>query len=323
MSPQTRGGHHGDVLYVFEDDGFDTDPLDDTPKIFGGNAIMDTFEGSHEAVRVFNHERFAAEIIEQVFDGAWSVSFDLGAEPPWWLAGVFGQPESTELVAPLFEHVYSLGESDPVPLRLYLPTDGFDEYEVVPGCVIATVTVDQTHPNNPDVTISGAYAREPFPSDALTLEVPEFSERTFSNRQGTVSVGNDEVGRSQNTNYQIETGAEMIGEIGSGSAVDFTVRAFEPDVTHDKILWVEQVVDLLERFKAAETATVGLEYNNGADSADEYAINFEATGAFPNSWSQTGRNDPEADLMEELQEMGKEAQVTVTVDEDTPPGVGA
>jgi len=89
-----RAGHHGDVGYVFEDAGYDTEPNDTDVKVFGSNATMDTFEASYQAVRVYNASRTAAEIIEQNFDGGWGVTFEL-SEPPWWLAGVFGQPSAT------------------------------------------------------------------------------------------------------------------------------------------------------------------------------------------------------------------------------------
>jgi hypothetical protein len=45
------------------------------------------------------------------------------------------------------------------------------------------------------------------------------------------------------------------------------------------------------------------------------------TGSYPDQYSETGRNDPDADLTEELQELGEDATVLVVTDDATPPGV--
>ena len=111
--PDVRSGFHGEIAYTFEDSGFNTDPSDTTFKVLGSNATLDTFEGSKEAVRVFNSGRVPAEVVEQVFDGAWSVTCQL-SEPPWWLASIFGQPASTQVVD-VYDHVYSIDDgNDPI-----------------------------------------------------------------------------------------------------------------------------------------------------------------------------------------------------------------
>jgi len=150
--PESRAGHHGDVGYTFEDAGYDAAPNDSTVKTFGGNATMDTFDASHEAVREYNASRTAAEIIEQAFDGGWGVTFDLGAEPPWWLAGILGQPTSTNVSGSLYDYTYDLDNgNDPVSLRLYAPTEGFSNYEMLPGCYIVSASIDQSQGDSPEV----------------------------------------------------------------------------------------------------------------------------------------------------------------------------
>lgn len=320
----TKAGHHGDVLYKFEDAGFDTSPSDTTFKIFGSNATLDTYEGSHEAVRVFNADRKAAQIIRQVFDGAWSITGEL-SEPPWWLSGVWGQPTTTGMdtdgdgVNDLWEHKYSLGDgNDPETLRLYTPTDGFSEVETLSGCAVASFSVDQTQPNNPEFTITGAYAREPF-RQAISPTIPALSESTFSNRKAELTVGGSTVGRAQNAGLDVQTGTELVGEIGSGQAVDFTPKTFAPDPTWDKILFEGQTVDALQRFLDATSTALSLVYDNGETGSNQYIVDFDVIDSFPNQWSESGRNDPEADLMDELQEMGEDATCTVTVDQSAPP----
>ena len=318
--PDARAGHHGNVVYTFENQGFDTTPTDTTFKVFGGNATMDTFEGSHQAVRVFNADRHAAEVIRQLFDGAWSVSCDL-TEPPWWLAGIFGQPTSTLLAGALYEHVYALNNgNDPTSLRLYMPTDGFAQYEMIAGAVIASVSVDQSPDGSPELSITGAYARKPERKSTPSVSIPDFTESTFSNRHAELKAGGTTVGRAQNTNVSLEANTELVDEIGSANAVDFSPKTFAPDVSFEKIKWVGQSVDPLDTFLNATVANINLVYDNGQTGDAQFAVDWQVSDPFPNQWSETGRNDPEADLTEELQHMGETAQVTVTQDVATPPG---
>lgn len=317
---QARGGKHADVVYKFEDNGFDSTPADTVFKGFGGNATLDTFEGSHQAVRVFNADRNAAEIIGQVFDGAWSVTFDLGAAPPWWLQAVYGPPTQTEITTGLYEYTYALDNgNDPQALRLYLPTDGFSEYEYLPGCVIASVTVDQSQGESPECTVSGAYAREPQRDSTETISVPAFDKSTFSNRNGDLEIGGDRLAKSQTQNVELQTGTELIGEIGTEHMVDFVPRTFEPSVTADKIVATDQTVDPLQRFKDAASVALLQTWTNGASGTDEYAVSLDFSGSYPGDWSESGRNDPEADLTEELSEMALDCEARVTIDQDGVP----
>lgn len=319
-----RAGHHGDLVYKFEDDGFDTDPTDSSYKVFGSNVTADTLEGGHNAARVFNADRYAANIISQLFDGAWSVSFDL-SEPPWWLAGIFGQPTSANISGSLYDYTYDLTQAtDPIPLRLYAPTDGFSNDVVYPGAVIASATIDQTPDGSPEVSLTGAYAREPFDDNSLSISIPSLGESTLTNRHAEVTAGGTTVGRAQNTNLSLEANTELINEIGSENAVDFVPRTFAPAVTFDKITWVGESVDVVQRFRDEDRADVVLKYDNGLTGGDEYSLDWTVTDPFPNDWSESGRNDPEADLMQELQHMGEIADVVVTTDAGSsgnPPGI--
>lgn len=321
MSPDARGGHHGDVSYVFEDAGFNSAPNDTNFKNFGGNATVDTQEGSHNAVRVFNADRHAAEVIEQTFSGSWSITLDGFTEPPWWLAGLFGQPTSTEVSTGLYDHEYTLDNgNDPISLRLYEPTEGFSEYTVIPGAVVASVTVDQDNQGSPEISISGAYADEPFTDSSLSPDPPAFAESSFTNRDAELQADGSTVAKSQSTSVSLEGNAEMVNEIGAEAAVDFIPRAWEPSMDWEKIVAVGQTVDPLSKFTAGTSYTSSLTYDNGATGDAQYRVAIEVTGSLPNDWSESGRNDPDADLTESLSEMAADATVTVTEDTATPPG---
>jgi hypothetical protein len=319
--PDVRKGFHGDITYVFEDAGFNTDPNDSTFKGFGSNVTMDTFEGGRQAERKYNASRTAAEIISQNFDGGWGVTFEL-SEPPWWLAAIYGQPSTSNPAGSQYEHDYTLANgNDPVPLRIYAPTDGFSNYYVVPGCWLVSASIDQSQDGSPEVNLTGGFAAEPYEDNTLDPVVPDLSQSTYDNCDAEVIVGGDSVGRSQSTSLTLETGTEGKSEIGSCNMVDFAPGPFEPEVTYDHIRWVGQNVDFHQRFIDETQATVEVEWDNGQTGDAKYAVEVDIVDGFPNQWTESNRNDPDADLLEELQEMGEDATVLVTSDDANPPGV--
>lgn len=320
----SRSGHHGDFVYVFEDNGFDSSPSDTTTKTFGSDLTMDTFEGGRQAERKYNASREAAEVIAQNFDGGWGVSFNINT-PPWWLAAIFGQPTSSNVSGSLYDYTYDLdNNNDPVTLRGYAPTDGFDNYEMLPGMTVVSCTIDQSQDASPDVSLTGGYARDPVNQSSPTVSVPDLPESTYPNRDAEVQVDSTTMAKSQSTSLSLETGTELISEIGTDAMVDYIPMAFEPSITYEKITATDESVDLLQRFRDENSVTVKLLYDNGLSGEDEYSIDFDVTGSFPDGWSESGRNDPSATLNEELDDMALDCNVVVTTDSGSsgnPPGI--
>jgi hypothetical protein len=317
----SRGGHHGDIAYLFEDNGFASAPTDSTFKNFGGNATLDTFEGSHNAVRVFNAERKAAEIIEQNFSGSWSVTLEGFTEPPWWFAALFGQPTSSNVAGNLYDHVYNVeSANDPTTLQLFGPTEGFSDYKVLKGAAVASVTVDQGNTASPEITVSGAYA-DLASESSLSPSAPSFAESSFLNRDAELTQGGTTIAKTQSVTVNLEGNTEMVNEVGSESPVDFIPRAWEPSVDWEKLLATDQSVDPLGLFTAGSSYATVLTYDNGETGDDQYTVKLDASGSLPSDWSESGRNDPDADLTEELSELSEDVTLTITEDQSTPPGV--
>jgi hypothetical protein len=309
----TRAGHHGDVVYKIEDAGFNTDPNDTDFKEIGGNVTLDTYDADHQPERIINDERFASEIVESQFDGAWAVSTEGFTDPPWWFEAVFGTPTSTNVSGSLYDYDYSLTDgNDPRSLRLYLPTDGFSEYEMLGGCIITSVSVDQSNEGPPEISINGAYAQEPQSNTSLSPSVDAFSESSFVNRDAEIQHDSTTVGKAQSATLSIETNTELIYEIGSESACDFSPKAFNPSLTFDKIVDTGQTKDLLNIFQTFNSVTAELTYDNGLTDDDSYIVGFDVSGAVPGSWTESGRNDPSADLVEEVDMMGEDVTLTIT-----------
>jgi hypothetical protein len=309
----SRAGHHADVVFVIEDNGFNSSPNDTDFKEFGGNATLDTYDADHQSQRIINDERFADEIVESTFDGAWAVSAEGFTDPPWWFEAVFGNPSSTNVSGSLYDYDYSLTNSnDPRSLRLYMPTEGFGDYEMLGGCVITSVSVDQSNDGPPEISINGAYAQEPQTNSSLSPSVDDFSESSFVNRDAEVKHDGTTVGKAQTATLSIETNTELIMEIGSENAVDFSPKAFNPSITFDKIVDTGQTKDLLSIFRNYSAVTAELVFDNGETGDASYIVDFNVTNAVPDSWTESGRNDPEADLVEEVDMMGEVADATIT-----------
>jgi len=327
MSPKIRKGHHGDILYAFEDsDSFNqtgslTTDSGDPDKTFGSNATMDTFEGGRQAERKYNASRTAAEIIAQNFDGGWGVTFDLGAVPAWWLGAIYGDPSTSNPSGSQYEHSYDLdNDNDPRSLRLYAPTDGFSNHYVVPGCWVVSANIDQSQDGSPEVNLSGGFASDPYEDSSISFDSVSFDDDTFANRDAEVIVNGSTVGRSQDSSVSLETGTEGKSEIGTDAMVDFVPGAFEPEMTIDHIRWVNETVDFHQRFIDQTQVTVEINWDNGETGDAKRAVEVDLNSSFPDSWTESNRNDPDADLLEELTEMGQDADILITNNVSSPPG---
>jgi len=323
--PDVRKGFHGDIQFVFEDstafDQTDSDPTDTDFKAFGSNTTMDTFEGGRQAERKYNASRTAAEIIAQNFDGGWGVTFELGAAPAWWLAGIFGDPSTSNPAGEQYEHLYDLdNDNDPRSFRLYAPTDGFSNYYVVPGAWIVSASFDQSADGSPEVNLTGGFASEPFEDTGASPTTPALADDTYSNRDAEVQVDSTTVARAQSTSLTLETGTEGKSEIGAETMVDFAPGAFEPEATFDHIRWVGEAVDFHSRFIDRTQVPLAVNWDNGETGDAKRAVEVDLLNGYPNQWSESNRNDPDADLLEELQEMAQDAEVLISNATATPPG---
>jgi len=325
--PDVRAGFHGDILWAFEDaDSFNqtgslaTDS-GDPDKTFGSNATMDTFDGGRQAERKYNASRTAAEIIAQNFDGGWGVTFELGAVPAWWLATIYGDPSTSNPVGSQYEHDYDLANNnDPRSIRLYAPTDGFSNYYVVPGCWVVSATINQSQDGSPEVSLTGGFASEPYEDSAQSFDSVSFDDDTFSNRDAEVRVAGSTVGRSQDSSVSLETGTEGKSEIGTESMVDFSPGAFEPEVSIDHIRWVGETVDFHQRFIDRNEVLVEMNWDNGETGDAKRAVEIDLSSSYPDGWAESNRNDPDADLIEELTELGHDATVLLVNNVSSPPG---
>lgn len=312
--PPARSGRHAGLLYYWEDAGFKLTPNDTDAKPFGANATLDTREGSHNAVRVFNPQsREAAQIIEQNFSGSFTVSFEL--TNPWWLGAVISPATSSGVdtdgdgTADYYEHTFD--GDDPRSMRLISPVEGVGE-EALKGCVVASASISADVPGNPQINLNGAYASEEILEEGSTSETqPQLAERALTHRQATLTVAGGSQSRIQSVSADIENNTDLVDELGASEPVDYSPKKREPSVDYTDIV---QDQSEQKRFYGDSAATspqtsidndveIRLKFDNGKTGTDKNTLELILGGSFPDTYSRDGVGDAEADLEGELQEM--------------------
>lgn len=322
--PDARAGHHADVVYLHEDGAgsFNSSPSDSTHKIFGGNTTAD-IDASRDPVKIWNSNRTPAEHVSRVFDGGVTINGELGAYGPWWLSQPFGTPSSGG-TAPS-THTYGLnvaGTGDPRSMRVLAPTDGMSSVQMATGVVPQTISIDENFPENPTFTIDAVYAATSL--IASTITVPSFTFTTYNNAQAQLDIGGQTIGRLQNTGLTLNLNTDLVGEIGSSVHVDFSPKAFEPEVTAERIVAKSASAapsNLLQHFygggttytHAPSTAGVSIIYDNGSTGASTHKQTYKLSGAVPSDLTTSNLNDPDADLLREVTEMAEDLSVDVAI----------
>lgn len=305
------------------------------PKTFGADVTFDTLEGSHNAVRVFDpNSRQAARIIEQAFDGALTIGFTV--TNPWAIGGAIDASVTSTSMAPSI-HTWDpdSGAGYPKPMVVYegvdLDSNGYERD--FRGFVPANLTVNIGVGNNVTATIDGAYADEG-KSDTLTNAVAtSFRPFHFGGVDFVYDVDGSQTGsisrtRVQEATINISQNVDMIQELGTRFPVTFSPKILAPDLDYTRITDdTENPDDEVDRFYGStssqpsepqETITNAVNYDVTLDNniaATDNSMTFGFEGGIPDTFTNTGAGDPEADFEQELQEMVETVQLQATLDQ--------
>lgn len=308
-------GHQARLAYLWEDDGsgnpdFATDsPSDDTYKTFGANATMNTLEGSNNAVRVFDPgDREAAEVIEQQFEGSWSVEFTL--TNPWWLRSVLDNGFSTSGSSAPYTH--SLSGGVPYSMRIVQPTESTDSERVLLGCVATSASISVDTGGLVSVSLEGAYADDEISTGVGSLtSQPTRDEDPLHFGHASISRdgGSTTLSLVQDASLQINNNTDIVLELGSRVGADYSPKQLTADVDYTDI--VENSDDVQRMYGDATSvqtsmenhADIVFEFDNGGTGSDKNSLKFTLSDALPDTGSRSGVGDPEADLEDQLNEM--------------------
>jgi len=319
--PSIQTGAHSTLVFYWEDNGFKSDPNDDTPKAFGKDSSLSTFDGSRNAVELFDpNDREVAEWIEQQFDGSWTAEFTFGS--PWWNRAVIDTPSTSGSSAP-YTHTFD-GQA-PSSIQIVTGNTKSGEDWLLSGAVVANATISIEVPGQVTVSLDGAYASleeaEPSTQEAQVSD----SAEAFTFADAQLSIGGTTQRLIQSMTLTIANNTDPVYELGSEEAVDFSPKARMLTVDHVQTR-DDSSDDAIDRFlggsntlSAPSTDAMTILLDNAETGSGKQSVQYDLTGAFPNEFSINNTGDPDSDIENSVTNRPVGVSATAENDVDTAP----
>lgn len=312
-------GAHTRLCYYWEDSFAEDSPTDDDEKPFGRQAVMTTLEGSNEAVRQFEPgSREAARIIETVFDGSFTVEFQLAN--PWWLAAIITEASSsTDNGDGTYTHTFD-GEW-PETMQIRYGNEVTLEERVLKGCVLTSAEIDSSVPDEVMVTVEGAYADEEVEEAADTGELtdrPSYDHRGYVFKDAVVNRDDDgDLSYLQDASISITNTIDIVNELGQRAGVDYSPKEREIDISYSEIVNDSNESNTARLYGDSAASSVQSEVQSEEDievtfDADGDDIVFKIGSAMPNTMSVSNVGDPTEDTIQEMVEWASSLTVEAT-----------
>jgi hypothetical protein len=297
--PDIQTGAHSTLIYYWEDGGFKSDPSDSTPKAFGKESRLTTFDGSRNAVELFDPgDREVAQFIEQEFSGTFTVDFVF--TNPWWLQSVVDTPSTSGSSAP-YEHDF--GGQEPSSIQLVTGNTKSGRDYLLRGGVVQSADVSINVPGNIEVSLSGAYASlEPTTPSTQESQV-DFGHDVFTFADASMDIAGTTQRLLQSIDLSIENNTDMVLEIGDQEPVDFSPkgRQLTVDAVQTRSSSEDEAIDRflgsstgLER--RAERNEIVINIDNDGTDADKQSVEFTLADAMDNDVSPSNIGDPDSDV---------------------------
>lgn len=316
-TPTIQTGANSTLLYYWEDNGFNATPNDSTAKTFGYDASLTSWDGSRNAVELFEpNDRTVAKYIRQQFSGSFSVDFVVGN--PWWHRAVLATPTTSGTSAP-YTHTYD--GQDPSSFQIITANTRSDEEWILHGCWVESADISISVPGNVEISLNGAYA-ELEETQPTSLETqPTTNQEVLTFVEGTLKIASTTQRLIQNLSLSIQNQTDPVLELGSETPVDFSPKNLTLSVdnaqTHD-----DQSDDELERFLGStgtlsspseDSMTITLD--NGKSGSNKHLIKYDLTSAFPDEFSIDGQGaTPDQEVENSM--TNQPVDITVTAEND-------
>lgn len=312
--PDVQTGAHSTLVYYWEDNGFKGDPNDSVPKNFGKDSTLTTFDGSRNAVELFDpNDREAAEFIEQEFSGSFTVDFVFSN--PWWLRSVVDTP-STSGSGP---YTHDFTGLEPSSIQLVTGNTKSGEDYLMRGGVVQSADISINVPGNIEVSLSGAYASLD-PTTPTTQETQvKLGFDVFTFTDGNLDIGGTTQRLLQSIDISIENNTDMVLEVGSEEPVDFSPksRMLTVDGVQTRTSDTDDAVDRFlggSSLSKAERNEIVATLDNG-----EQTIDFTMADAMNNQISVSNTGDPDSDVENSFTERPTELTLTAENGTEVPP----
>ena len=300
------------AVYLWEDSFATDSPADSTPKTFGHDVTVTSAELSNNPEDLFDPgSREAAERIAQMFEGSWGVEFVL--TNPWFWRAVIAEGSSTGVdsdgdgTTDYYEHTFD-GQI-PDSLQLILPVEATENERVLQGCVVSSCTLEASDNGTTTVTLEGAYANESETTNASLTGQVTASEDPLTFADGELTFDGTTFSLVQNVSVTIENNIDLVPELGSRFAADYSPKPRTTTVDFGKI--VESDSNLLtayggsgsspdNRLDGSDEVSGSLTFDNGGSGSNTNSHTVNFAGGFPETYGRDGTGDPEADYIENL-----------------------
>lgn len=305
-------GAHTTLWYLWEDAGFGAAPADTDQKPPGGNATLDTNEGSNNAVEVFEpNDREVAQLIAQHFDGSFSLDFEV--TNPWWMQAVIAEASTVDNADGSYTHTFS-GDT-PLPMRLYAgyeanATSGTDPLRrILKGCVIQTATIDTSVEDTATVSLTGAYADEETQTVTSLDPQPELQEDVMTFAEAALQLGGSTLSLVQDASIEINNNVDIKRELGTRVGVDYSPKGRTITVDWTQIRKNNDQIEEMYGSSGASavqesvdsSSPMTYELDNGlAAGSGINQLFVDMDGAFPESVATENLGNPQEDLQESV-----------------------
>lgn len=304
-------GAHTTLHYLWEDAGFASSPNDTDNKPFGGNATLSQMEGSNNVIDIFQpNNRQIEQLIAQHFDGAFTVDFEVSN--PWWLRALFGEPTTVDNTDGTYTHTWD--GKNPTPMRItagYEPpaTDsGGEDRRVLEGCVVSSATVDTSVEDTGSVSLTGAYANENYSRNTALDPQPDLQYRVLTFAQAALSLEGTTLSLVQDASVEIENNVDLLRELGTRVAVDYSPKAMVPSVDYTRIRVENSEQDSLYGSQGASTVQehvaeegpLQFAFDNGGLGGEDNQMQLDLSGSKLDSLGNENLGNPQEDLQESI-----------------------
>lgn len=329
--------------------------LADNSYTFGAGVTLGTNEGSNNAERVFRPgSRQAQYVLESQFDGSWSVDFVL--THPWFLKGFFGDPTTvdgrtddgtTTGNVVTYEHTFDGKFPDTMMLTEQIDRPGGKvDQRVLTGCVVSSVEISVDVEGQAEVSMDGAYATETLYQDVANngpfsaIDQPTTTRRPLHFGQAKMYRDGATEALVQDASLSLEGNVDMVYELGSRIAADFSPKAIEPDLSYTRLVDPGNFKDRksmygnegdganisspAQRRMGEDGIAVELTFNNDGDPQDDTdqpvnKVNWIAEGGLTDSLSKNNVGDPESEIELDVDRIVDSAYVVAENEESTFP----
>lgn len=326
--PSIQTGAHSTLVFYWEDAGFKADPSDTTPKPFGKDSRLSTFDGSRNAVELFDpNDREVAEWIEQQFDGSWTAEFTFGN--PWWNRAVIDTPSTSGVDSDgdgtneYYEHTFD-GQA-PSSIQIVTGNTKSGEDWLLRGAVVANATISIEVPGQVTVSLDGAYASLEETSPSTQESQASRSAEAFTFADAQLSIGGTTQRLIQSMTLTIANNTDPVYELGSEEAVDFSPKARMLTVDHVQTR-DDSSDDAINRFlggsntlSAPSTDAMTIRLDNGKTGSEKQTFQYDLPGALPNEFSVNNTGDPDSDIENSVTNRPVGVSATAENDVQSPP----